>query len=189
MRTNRSGLLPHKEIKSVSPTKKQTAKRICGRQEAALAETESHPSWKRQEPRRRYYTSPLQHRAHRSPVTQGAVRQRHRLSPFRRLRLRLRSQRRPRTPLLRRSPRPSQTQNRLHPSLSSPIPRTNPPPSPPRIHQGLRQQHLARHHPRLPRTLTDHFADNTSPDPQSPHPRPERAPTTAPVSDKSPVIE
>src|SRR5712675_1503502 len=64
MRTNRSGSLPHKEIKSVSPTKKQTAKKIYGRQEAALAETELHPSWKRQEPRRRYYTSPLQHRAH-----------------------------------------------------------------------------------------------------------------------------
>src|SRR6267378_817663 len=62
MRTNRSGSLPHKEIKSVSPAKKQTAKRICGRQGAALAETELHPSWKRQEPRRRYYTSPPQHR-------------------------------------------------------------------------------------------------------------------------------
>ena len=87
-----------------------------------------------------------------SPVAQGAVRQRHRLSPFWCLRLRLRSQRRPRTPLLRRSPRPGQTQNRLHPSLPSPVPRSNPPPSPPRIHQRLRHQHLARHHPHLPRT-------------------------------------
>jgi hypothetical protein len=92
-----------------------------------------------------------------SPVAQGVVRQRHRLSPFRRLRLRLRSQLRPRTPLLRRSPKPSQTQNRFHPNLPSPIPRTNPPPSPPRIHQRLRHQHLARHHPHLPRTLLRSF--------------------------------
>ncbi len=42
------------------------------------------------------------------------------LSPFRQLSVRMRSQLRPRTPLLRRRPRPRQTQNRLHPSLSRP---------------------------------------------------------------------
>src|SRR6266851_8724134 len=76
-------------------------------------------------------------------------RQGYRLSPFRQLCVRLRSQLRTRTPLLPYRPRSSETQNRLHPRLSRPDPRANPAPRPARIHQRLRRQFLARNHPHL----------------------------------------
>jgi hypothetical protein len=75
------------------------------------------------------------------------------LSPFRQLRVRLRSQLRPRTSLLRRRPRSRKAQNRLHPRLPRPNPGPNPAYRPRRIHQRLRHRHLARNHPRVPRTV------------------------------------
>ncbi len=93
--------------------------------------------------------SPCSH-ASPSPCRRGRGRG-YRLSPFRQLCVRLRSQLRPRTPLpWATAERSSKTQNRLHPRLSRPNPRANPAPRPARIHQRLRHKFLARNHPHLP---------------------------------------
>ena len=70
---------------------------------------------------------------------------------------------RPRSPLLRRSPRPHQTQNRRHPRLPRPNPRANRQTSPTRIRQRLRPHRLARRHPLLLRPATSTTAPRTTP--------------------------
>ncbi len=91
-----------------------------------------------------------------------ASRQGYRLSPVRQLRVRLRSQLRPRTPLLRCSPRSNKTQNRLHPRLSRPNPRPKPASRPGRIHQRIRHRFLARKHPHLPQTVCQAYRGSRS---------------------------
>src|SRR5262249_45696405 len=96
---------------------------------------------------------------------------RHRQLPFRRLRLRLRPFLRSRPPLLRRRPRPPQTQNRLHSRLSRANPRASHPSRTARIHQRFRHPRMARTHPLL-----------LPPPPPSPapHPTPPPPPPTPP---------
>jgi hypothetical protein len=83
----------------------------------------------------------------------GVSQQGHRLSPLRRLRLRLRSQPRPRTSLRRRSPRPCKAQNRRNPNLSRPTHRSGHAPFPARVHpshtQIRRLSTATRHKPNL----------------------------------------
>jgi hypothetical protein len=120
----------------------------------------------------------------RKPSTARLPRSGYCLSPLRQLSLRLRSQFRPRTPLLRRRPRPGQTQNRLHLGLSRPNSRPN--------------LHLAQHEyinaygtdfwRETVRTSLEQSTDHISPDTQSATTTPESASAAARKSPLNPSL-